>query len=50
MLLASLTAWTKAELLQGLGVMFSRPGPFLLAVVIALAERPEICYWDDSEQ
>jgi hypothetical protein len=40
-----LTAWTKAELLEGLGVMFLRPGPFLLEVV-ALAERPQIRYWD----
>jgi hypothetical protein len=45
----SVTAWTKQELLEGLSVMFSRPGPFLLEVV-ALAERPQIKYWDDSEQ
>jgi hypothetical protein len=38
-----LTAWTKQELLEGLGVMFSQPGPFLLEVV-ALAERPHIRY------
>lgn len=45
----SVTAWTKQELLEGLSVMFSRPGPFLLEVV-ALAERPQIKYWDDSQQ
>lgn len=45
----AVTAWSKQELLEGLSIMFSRPGPFLMEVV-ALAERPQIKYWNDSEQ
>jgi thiamine pyrophosphate-dependent acetolactate synthase large subunit-like protein len=45
----AVTAWNHQELLDGLSLMFGRPGPMLMEVV-ALAERPHIKYWDSAEQ